>query len=74
MKIKTMTLTVSRKLSDDNYGSFGADFTLEAELDKGDDVKECRAKLRAMVTREVKTALDHAKEELAGGSSSKKKK
>lgn len=71
MKLKTMTLTISRKLSDDNYGSFGADFTLEAELDKNDDPKECRSKLRALVTKEVKLALSHAQEELKG--SSKKK-
>jgi hypothetical protein len=64
MKPVTLSLTLSRRLSDDNFGSFGADFTMEVELEKGDDPKECRKKLRKMVLSEVEAALEATKEAL----------
>jgi len=66
MKPLTMSLTLSRRLSDNNFGSFGADFTLEVELEKGDNPKECRRTLRKIVLREVEASLEAVKDKLPG--------
>lgn len=67
MKLKTLIVTLSRKVSDDNYGSYGADITLEAELEKGDDVKEVKAELRKQATKDLERALDAIKPEPGEG-------
>lgn len=64
MKPVTLSLTISRRISDNNFGSFGADFTMEVELEKNDDPKECRKKLRKMVLAEVEASLEDVKKAL----------
>lgn len=64
MKIKTVTVTIDRKQSDGDYGSYGAAVTLEAEVEKDDDPKEVRAKLRSLALKDVKVALAEAQENL----------
>jgi hypothetical protein len=62
-KIKRIVLTLNKKVSDNNYGSFGADVTLEAELEPGDDLKEVKENLRKSATRDLERALEMIKPE-----------
>jgi len=57
-KIKNMVLTLSRKVSDNNYGSYGADVTLEVEVEPGDDVKEVKASLRKAAKKDLDASLE----------------
>ena len=62
-KIKKLTLTLVRRVSDGNYGTFGAEVTLEAEIEAGDDLKEVKANLLKAATRDLERALDATKPE-----------
>lgn len=61
--LKRIVLTLSRKISDDNYGSFGADVTLEAEIETNDEIKEVKAMLLKSATRDLDKALEAIKPE-----------
>lgn len=64
MKIKSVTMTIDRKITDGDYGSYGASVTLEAEVEKDDDPKEVRQKLRVMALKEVDATIKAAQEKL----------
>ena len=60
-KTKNLTLTLVRRLSDGNYGTYGAEVTLEVELETGDDVKEVKSSLLKSATRDLDRALEAVK-------------
>jgi hypothetical protein len=63
MKTKSMTVLVARRLSDNNFGSIGAEIGVTVELEEGDDPKECRKELRKGVLAELKRALEATEEQ-----------
>jgi hypothetical protein len=58
-----MTVLVARRLSDNNFGSIGAEVGVTVELEEGDDPKECRKELRKGVLAELKRALEATEEQ-----------
>lgn len=61
MKYKRVTVSVDRKVSDNNFGSYGSVVTLEAEVDEGEKVKDVLEKLRKRAEDELVSALTSIK-------------
>lgn len=57
-KHKSIRVTVSRRVSDDNFGSYGAEISEEIELEDGDNTKDVREALKRRVLKETKSLLD----------------
>lgn len=55
---KRVVISVHRKISDDNYGSFGVDVTEEVELEEDDVRKEVGAIVRARAIKSCEAALN----------------
>lgn len=60
-KTKNLTLTLVRRVSDGNYGTFGAEVTIEVELEAGDDPKEIKANMLKTANRDLDRALEAIK-------------
>lgn len=61
MKVQTISVSLDRKVSDNNYGSYGAVVTLTAELEEGDKVRKCMEKLRDQAEKELDEAVEASK-------------
>lgn len=61
MKTKSISVSLHRKVSDDNYGSFGAEVVLTADLEDGDKVSKCMTKLRDAAEKELDEAVEASK-------------
>lgn len=64
-KTKRIVVTVDRKMSDDNYGSFGGSVTEEVEIEEGDDLKAERRAARERCVKELGFTLKAVKEATA---------
>ena len=52
-KLKEITVSISRKLSDDNYGSFGVQAAITLEVDEGEDKDELYAASASWLSAKV---------------------
>lgn len=55
--LKRVTITVERKVSDDNYGSYSAGAGEVLEIEDGDDAKEVKASARQRCRNQVVLAI-----------------
>jgi len=52
-KLKEITVSISRKISDDNYGSFGVQAAITLEVDEGEDKNELYAASASWLSEKV---------------------
>ena len=52
-----IAVMVTRKISDDNYGAYGATITQEVELNEGESGKEVKAMMLKTLTKELDSHL-----------------
>ena len=57
-KITKLSITLVRKISDGNYGTYGAEVTVEAQLEDGDDVKDVKSNLRKSALKDLERAIE----------------
>ena len=60
-KTKMIRVSLNRKLSDDKYGSYGAEITLEVELEDGDSKDKVFKKALASAEEGLKLAVKSSK-------------
>ena len=57
-KITSFTMTLSRKVSDGDYGSFGAEVTAAVELDEGEKVRDVGPSIVASLEKQLVAGLE----------------
>lgn len=57
-KITRLILTLTRKISDNAYGTYGAEVTVEAQLEDGDDVKDVKSNIRKSALKDLERAIE----------------
>jgi hypothetical protein len=70
-KITSFTMTLSRKISDGDYGSFGAEVSATVELDEGEKVRDAGPSIVASLEKQLVAGLEASNKDIR---SEKKKK
>jgi hypothetical protein len=68
-KTKTLRVSLHRKLSDDKYGSYGAEVSLEVELEEGDSKDKVFKKVLSSAEEDLKLAVRASKLKLSSKNS-----
>lgn len=71
-KISSFTMTLSRKISDGDYGSYGAEVTATVELDEGEKVRDAGPSVVTSLERQLVAGLEAAHKNIKDENKKKK--